>query len=81
MLEKDGKFNVVVLKVPHHWSDRNASKEFFNTIYTDYYVISAKGRDDNPSLATLKWIIESGNKNPKKIIVTNKTQANKRILN
>jgi hypothetical protein len=80
-LEKEGKYNVDVLKIAHHRSDRNASKGFFNTKHTNYYVISANGRDDNPSLATPKWIIKSGSKNPKKIIVTNKTLANKRILN
>jgi len=74
MLDKEGKLHVDILKVPHHGSDRNASLEFFNTVYADYYVISANGRDDNPSLATLRWIIESGqSKNPKKIVLTNRT--------
>ena len=75
MLDKQGKFHVDVLKVPHHGSDRNVSPEFFNAVTADYYVISANGRDDNPSLATLRWIIECGNhsKNPKKIILTNRT--------
>ena len=60
MLDKNGKFYVDVLKVPHHGSDRNTSPEFFNTVTANYYIISANGRDDNPSLNTLKWIIESG---------------------
>ena len=54
MLDKNGKFQVNILKVPHHGSDRNTSKEFFDTISADYYIISANGRDDNPSLNTLK---------------------------
>ena len=75
ILDKQGKFHVDILKVPHHGSDRNVSREFFNTINADYYVISANGRDDNPSIDTLKWIIESGNKtkNSKKIVFTNNT--------
>ena len=75
MLDKLGKFHVDILKVPHHGSDRNISHQFFNTINADYYVISANGRDDNPSVDTLKLIIESGNKskNPKKIVFTNNT--------
>jgi ribonuclease BN (tRNA processing enzyme) len=83
MLDKHGKLHVDVLKVPHHGSDRNASMEFFNTIYADYYVISANGRDDNPSLATLGWIIESRNKskNHKKIILTNKTSNISKAMN
>jgi ribonuclease BN (tRNA processing enzyme) len=83
MLDKHGKFHVDILKVPHHGSDRNASIEFFDTVYSDYYVISANGRDDNPSPDTLKWIIESNenSKNSKKIILTNITPKIKKILN
>ena len=75
MLDKQGRFYVDVLKVPHHGSDRNVSPEFFNTVSANYYIISANGRDDNPSLNTLKWILESGDKkkNLKKIIFTNNT--------
>ena len=75
MLDKQGKFHLDILKVPHHGSDRNVSPEFFNTVIADYYVISANGRDDNPSIDTLKWIIESGNKRKKskKIVFTNST--------
>jgi beta-lactamase superfamily II metal-dependent hydrolase len=81
MLDEQGKMHVDVLKVPHHGSDRNVSKEFFNTINSHYYVISANGRDDNPSLATLRWIIESGqSKNLKKIVLTNKTPNVLKIL-
>jgi beta-lactamase superfamily II metal-dependent hydrolase len=82
MLDKNGKFYVDVLKVPHHGSDRNTSLEFFDTINANYYIISANGRDDNPSLRTLKWILESGKKSgkPKKIILTNMTPNAKRVL-
>lgn len=75
MMDENGKFHVDVLKVPHHGSDRNTSLEFFNTVYADYYIISANGRDDNPSLDTLRWIItcDTHSKNPKKIVFTNKT--------
>lgn len=82
MLDKDGKFYVDVLKVPHHGSDRNTSPEFFKTVIASYYVISANGRDDNPSLDALKWIIESENmgKKAKKIVLTNMTHNVKKIL-
>jgi beta-lactamase superfamily II metal-dependent hydrolase len=75
MLDNQGTFHVDVLKLPHHGSDRNVSRQFFNTINADYYVISANGRDDNPSIDTLKWIIESCNKTKrsKKIVFTNNT--------
>jgi beta-lactamase superfamily II metal-dependent hydrolase len=82
MLDSNGKFYVDILKVPHHGSDRNTSQEFFNIVNAKYYIISANGRDDNPSLDTLKWIIESknGNKKAKKIVFTNMTPNVKKIL-
>ncbi|HKQ21795.1 MAG TPA: hypothetical protein VJS91_07130, partial [Nitrososphaeraceae archaeon] len=82
MFDSDGKFFVDVLKIPHHGSDRNSSSEFFNSIHAKYYIISANGRDDNPSLSTLRWIIESGktSRMPKKIILTNMTPNVKKIL-
>ena len=46
MLDKQGKIHVDILKIPHHGSDRNVSKEFFNTVNADYYVISANGREN-----------------------------------
>jgi hypothetical protein len=82
MVNSNGKCYVDVLKVPHHGSDRNTSPEFFKTVIANYYVISANGRDENPSLDTLKWIIESENvgKKAKKIVLTNMTYNVKKIL-
>jgi hypothetical protein len=82
MLDNNGKFYVDVLKVPHHGSERNTSLEFFKTVIAEYYVISANGRDDNPSLNTLRWIIESAKtgKSPKKIILTNMTPNVEKVL-
>jgi hypothetical protein len=82
MLDKNGKFYVDVLKVPHHGSDRNSSPEFFDTVNANYYIISANGRDDNPSLCTLKWILERGKRSSsrKKIILTNMTPNVKKVL-
>jgi ribonuclease BN (tRNA processing enzyme) len=54
MIDKQGKYHVDILKVPHHGSDRNVLREFFNIVNEDNYVISANGRDDNPSVDTLK---------------------------
>ena len=52
------------------------SEQFFETVTADVYVISANGRDDNPSFLTLKWIIENGQKYNRKItiVATNKTE-------
>lgn len=82
LLDSEGGYHVDVMKVPHHGSERNASAEFFNTVTADTYVISANGRDDNPSLATLKWIIKSKRKKNKtiKIFLTNRTDKTDKIL-
>lgn len=82
LLDPEGGYHIDVMKVPHHGSERNASVEFFNIVTADTYVISANGRDDNPSLATLKWIIESKRKKNKiiKIFLTNRTDKTRKIL-
>jgi beta-lactamase superfamily II metal-dependent hydrolase len=82
MLNSEGKLHVDILKVPHHGSERNVSEQFFGTVTADVYVISANGRDDNPSFSTLKWIIESGKKYHRKvtIVATNKTENIKKTL-
>ena len=49
------------------------SEQFFETVTADVYVMSANGWYDNPLFLTLKWIIESGQKN-KIILATNKTE-------
>lgn len=48
---------------------RNVSEQFFDIIIADVYVISAKGRDNNPSFFTLKWTIENGQKHNRKITI------------
>jgi len=82
MLDRNGRYHADILKVPHHGSDRNTSMKFFDTIYADYYIISANGRDDNPSRDTLKWIIESNMniKKTKKIVCTNMTPTIRKVL-
>ena len=82
MLNSEGRLHVDILKVPHHGSERNVSVQFFDTITADLYIISANGRDDNPSFLTLKWIIESGKKYHRKvtIVATNKTENIKKAL-
>ena len=50
---------VDILKVPHHGSDRNVTKGFFQRITADTYVLSGDGQNGNPDRATLEWIIAS----------------------
>jgi beta-lactamase superfamily II metal-dependent hydrolase len=81
MLDEDGSMHVNVLKVPHHGSDRNIDRAFFENVTADTYIISANGKYGNPDYATLTWIIESANQQERKIqiIVTNQTDMTKKI--
>ena len=81
-LLKYGKLHVDVIKVPHHGSDRNSDRDFYERITADTYVISADGKYNNPDYATMCWIIEEAEKQKRKIhlIITNETPATKKIL-
>ena len=47
---------VDILKVPHHGSERNVEREYFEAIVATHYVISADGKFKNPDVATLEMI-------------------------
>lgn len=82
LMEPGKTFEVDVLKVQHHASNRNTTKNFFNTVLAKKYLISADGTYDNPDLDTLQWIIETAHakQRPVEIIVTNDTKATKSIV-
>ncbi|MFW9806320.1 MAG: ComEC/Rec2 family competence protein [Candidatus Thorarchaeota archaeon] len=81
LLKQGENYHVDVLKVPHHGSDRNATRKFFKTVTADMYIISANNRDNNPDLATLIWIVEAAKEQNRKIeiIVTNETPSTIKI--
>ena len=64
-LMKDGKLVVDVLKVPHHGSDNNVEREFFDQIVADTYVLSGDGKHGNPERDTIDWIVQSRGKTAK----------------
>jgi hypothetical protein len=78
----DGSVHVDVLKVAHHGSDRNATRKFFGTVTADTYVVSANGKDGNPDLATLIWIVEAARKQDRRIELqlTNRTPSSEKLL-
>jgi len=82
LLDARGKLHVDVLKVPHHGSDRNATKEFFETVTADAYVVSADGKYGNPDLATLAWIVEAAREQgrPVEIFATNATPSTRGLI-
>mgnify|MGYP001040865155 CR=1 FL=1 len=82
LLGSDGTLHVDVLKVPHHGSIRNIrKKEFFKTVTADKYVISANGRDGNPDLTTLTWIVRAAKEQGRsiEILTTNETASTKQL--
>jgi beta-lactamase superfamily II metal-dependent hydrolase len=77
LLSPEGTLHVDLLKVPHHGSDRNVTKEFFETVTADIYVVSANGKHDNPDLITLKWMVEAAKEQGRaiEIFATNQTPS------
>lgn len=77
LLPKDGVFHVDVLKMPHHGSARNVSRKFFAQVTADTYVISADGKNDNPDLVTLLWLLEAVQEQRRhvRLVVSNTTPA------
>jgi hypothetical protein len=82
LLDNNGRMHVDVLKLPHHGSNRNITKTFFKKVTADTYVASANGKDDNPDLATLIWLVEAAKDQDRQveIVVTNKTLSVKKLL-
>jgi hypothetical protein len=49
-----------LLKLPHHGSNNNVERSFFEQIHADHYVISADGlAHHHPNEETLRWLVES----------------------
>jgi beta-lactamase superfamily II metal-dependent hydrolase len=59
LLDAEGGIHVDLLKVPHHGSDRNVNRHFFERITADTYVVSADGKHGNPDLPTLLWLVDA----------------------
>lgn len=81
LLSANGTMHVDILKLPHHGSDRNITKTFFRKVTADVYVASANGKDDNPDLATLIWLVEAAHDQQRQVevVVTNKTLSTEKL--
>lgn len=82
LLDAAGAMHVDVMKVAHHGSDRNATRKFFRRVTADTYVLSANGKDDNPDLATMIWIVEEAKRQEREIelFATNETPSTVKLL-
>ncbi len=73
LLDANGEITVDVLKVPHHGSDRNVSRNFFEKVKAKHYVISADGSHHNPDKSMLVMIsMATRNRNDFTIHMTNR---------
>jgi hypothetical protein len=66
---KGKTLNVNVLKVPHHGSEHNLERGFFEVIIADTYVFSADGKYGNPDREPLDWLIQARGKDAKYDII------------
>ena len=53
----NGTWPVDLLKVPHHGSDRNVTREFFAKVPARHYVISGNGKHGNPEPGMFEMIL------------------------
>lgn len=54
-----GPFHCDILKVQHHGSEHNLSKEFASAVLADHYVFCADGNHHNPEPSVVKTTIET----------------------
>ena len=48
-----------IIKLPHHGSSRNVTKEFFETVRAKHYVVSGDGKHGNPDPETLDLLFRA----------------------
>ncbi|MGX1880523.1 ComEC/Rec2 family competence protein [Streptomyces sp. NPDC055287] len=69
LLTDSEPFHVDLLKLPHHGSERNVERDFFESVRADHYVISADGiRHHHPHEDTLRWLVESRDEDDEYVI-------------
>lgn len=60
LLDDDGRLHVDLLKLPHHGSKNNVTKEFFERVTADHYVVSGdRGKFPNPAREAMEWLHEA----------------------
>jgi beta-lactamase superfamily II metal-dependent hydrolase len=82
LLDDEGCIHVDLFKLPHHGSDRNATRQFFRKVTADQYVVSADGLYGNPDLVTFVWLVEAAREQGRQIeiIITNETESSRKLL-
>lgn len=57
-LKPGDTLHVEILKMPHHGSNRNMDRIFFQRITADHYVFSGNGEHGNPERETLQMLLD-----------------------
>jgi hypothetical protein len=70
LIKNGGKFQVDLLKVPHHGSSNNLDNDFFERIAATQYVFSGDGQHGNPERETLEMLYRTRGENDYKIHFT-----------
>lgn len=71
-----GPFHVDLLKLPHHGSDKNVEKGFFERVKADHYLISGNGEENNPEIATLAMLTDARGSDEYTMHFTNREGTN-----
>jgi len=58
-LNQNGSIHVNVLKIPHHGSTHNFTKNFYRKVTADHYVFCGNGANTNPEKEVVKSFIDS----------------------
>ena len=64
LLKPQGTMHVSVLKVPHHGSANNLTKDFFSRITADHYVFSGDGEHGNPERESMRMLFDARGHDP-----------------
>lgn len=59
LISHSGSLKVDVLKVPHHGSDNNVTKQFFTRVKADHYVFCGDGEYGNPERSTMEMLFDA----------------------
>jgi beta-lactamase superfamily II metal-dependent hydrolase len=55
----DTRFNVDVLKVPHHGSENNIESDFCDTVIAKHYVFCGNGEHENPNIDVVEMMADA----------------------
>ncbi|MCZ4432919.1 hypothetical protein O3S81_24680 [Agrobacterium sp. SOY23] len=76
-IAKDAPHRLRLLKVQHHGSDRNVTKNYFERLPADICLLSANGKHGNPDQEVLAMIVDVAKADQRKpiIVVTNEAPS------